>query len=62
MHWLRRADEIANEYHNSESNISKDRLKSEWYKEVERTAARLQNLATSRKKLTECRKKQAAGG
>ena len=62
MHWLKKADEIANEYHNSDSNISRARLKAEWYKEVERTAARLQNLATSNKKLTERRRKRAAGG
>ena len=62
MHWLKKADEIANEYHNSDSNISRDRLKVEWYAEVKRAAEKIENLAASSKKLTERRKKRAAGG
>jgi len=40
--WTRRADELANEYHNSNSNLSRDQIKTEWYRECGKIAAEIE--------------------
>jgi len=61
MHWLRRADEIANQFNLATSTTDKEKLKSEWYAEVKKVAQSIQTRAAMVKNVAERGKKRAAG-
>lgn len=48
--WTEKADSLANEYHNSRSNVDRDRIKAEWYAECGRIAAQIESHSTFQKK------------
>ena len=57
-HWTKRADDLANEYHNSNSNISRDRIRAEWYAECAKIAKEIQAARESKRKRRDARKKR----
>lgn len=53
--WTKRADELANDYHNTDSNISRDRLRVEWYSECAKIAKEIQAARESERKRRDAR-------
>lgn len=48
--WTKRADYLANEYHNSRSDLERNRIKAEWYAECGKIAAQIEAHSTFQKK------------
>jgi len=61
MHWLKKADKIANKFNLATSTTDREKLKSEWYAEVKKAAEIIQTRAEMVKNVAARGKKRAAG-
>ena len=55
---MKRADELANEYHNTDSNVSREQIRAEWYKECSKVAEKIQAAREFERKRRDARNKR----